>query len=91
MLKPRTTTKFKKDYKKAKKRNKEIEKLESIMDDLEAEKKLSLKFKDHSLAGNFIGSRECHIEPDWLLIYRIKGQENEIIFERTGSHSDLYD
>jgi len=47
-----------------------------------------MKYKDHNLIGNFIGRRECHIEPDWLLIYKI--DEDFIIFERTGTHSDLF-
>jgi len=90
MLKPRATKQFKKDYKKAKKQNKNLKKLEDIMAELEAERQMPLKFRDHLLAGKFEGSRECHIEPDWLLIYRIDKPESEIIFERTGTHSDLF-
>ena len=53
------------------------------------EERLNARYKDHKLIGNFIGRRECHIEPDWLLIY--KTNDDEIIFERTGTHSDLFD
>ena len=51
---------------------------------------LEPKFKNHKLTGNWQGRRECHIRPDWLLIYKIDPEENLIIFERTGSHADLF-
>jgi mRNA interferase YafQ len=88
MLKPHYKNKFKKDVGLMKKRRKNLEKLQEIMSDLIKEKTLEAKYKDHSLRGNYIGCRECHIEPDWLLIYLI--QNESIIFVRTGTHSDLF-
>ncbi|MDZ7363841.1 MAG: type II toxin-antitoxin system YafQ family toxin [candidate division KSB1 bacterium] len=88
MLKPVRTKQFKKDYKKALRQGKDIEKLDMIMLRLAAQEKLERKHNDHKLVGNFKGRRECHIEPDWLLVYSI--QNDLIIFERTGSHSDLF-
>jgi mRNA interferase YafQ len=65
-----------------------VEKLEAVMAKLVAEENLDVKHRDHKLVGSFKDRRECHIEPDWLLIYKIEG--DKIIFERTGSHSDLF-
>jgi mRNA interferase YafQ len=72
----------------AKKRGKGIKKLELIMERLANGAVLEKKHWDHDLIGNFANRRECHIEPDWLLIYKIDG--TRIIFERTGTHSDLF-
>jgi len=83
-----TTKRFEKDVKLAKKRGKDLKRLKEIMDILIEGKKLPKKFCDHSLTGNFNERRECHIEPDWLLIYKLG--KYEIVFERTGSHSDLF-
>ena len=58
------------------------------MSNLIDEKPLEVKFRDHKLTGNYKDRRECHIEPDWLLIYKLESQI--IIFERTGTHSDLF-
>ena len=88
MLKPSFTKQFERDLKKIKKRGKNTKKLKSILSDLIDEKRLEEKYRDHKLIGNFKGRRECHIEPDWLLIYKI--DNDIIIFERTGTHSDLY-
>ena len=88
MLTPVRSTKFKKDYKKAERQGKDLKKLKSIMVRLAKEETLEPKYKDHYLTGNYKGRRECHIEPDWLLIYMIVG--SEIFFERTGSHSELF-
>lgn len=88
MLKFRTTNQFERDFKRMLKRGKEERKIISIMRKLIREEKLDVKNKDHNLTGNYIGRRECHIEPDWLLIYKITG--DEIIFERTGTHSNLF-
>ena len=88
MLTPFYTTQFNKDVKRDKKRGKNIEKLKAIMTLLIAAHPLPPKNKDHKLGGNFSDCRECHLEPDWLLIYQING--NEIVFIRTGSHSDLF-
>lgn len=70
------------------KRKKSVHKIKSIMTSLQNEELLERKFKDHRLTGNYGNRRECHIEPNWLLIYKIDGRH--IIFERTGSHSDLF-
>ena len=88
MLKPVQTSKFKKDYKKVKKQNKDIDKLVEILELLINQKSLPAKNRDHALTGSLNKYRECHIEPDWLLMYRVDGQK--IIFERTGSHSELF-
>jgi mRNA interferase YafQ len=88
MLNAATTTRFEKDVKLARKRGKDISKMHDIMKLLLEEKKLPAKHADHWLTGNYIDRRECHIEPDWLLIY--KPGKKEIIFERTGTHSDLF-
>lgn len=88
MLTPNYTNQFEKDLALAKKRNKSIEKLKSTIKMLVNEEELPRKYKDHSLVGNYANRRECHIEPDWLLIYKISN--SEIIFERTGTHSDLF-
>lgn len=88
MLQVFRKTKFKKDLDLAKKRGKNIEKIKAIMEDLIMQVPLSKKFSDHPLVGEFSQYRECHIEPDWLLIYKV--QDDSIIFVRTGSHSDLF-
>jgi mRNA interferase YafQ len=88
MLTPDYTGKFKKDYKLAIKRNLEIALLDAIISDLINEIPLAAKHKDHALIGNYSGCRECHIKPDWLLIYQVGN--GIIVFERTGTHSDLF-
>ncbi len=85
------TTKFKKDLKKASKRNLKIEKLEKVIDILANGEMLSEKYRDHELSGNYSGCRECHIEPDWLLIYEIHNDKLILILTRTGTHSDLFE
>ena len=80
--------KFKRDIKLQKKRGKELAKIKAIINLLILDKPLSEKYRDHALIGNYKNSRECHIEPDWLLIYRIEGKT--LYLERTGSHSDLF-
>lgn len=79
---------FERDLRKAAKRGKNLEKLKIIVRTLIAGWKLDPLHRDHQLAGNYVGRRECHIEADWLLIYKI--EEERIIFERTGSHADLF-
>jgi mRNA interferase YafQ len=88
MLKFRTTNQFEKDYKKVLKRGNDEKKILAIMKRLINQESLEPRHKEHNLRGNYIGRRECHIEPDWLLIYKIAG--DEIIFERTGTHADLF-
>ena len=79
---------FIKEVEKAKKRGKDLEKLREVSELLLKEKPLPAKYKNHKLKGEYLGCLECHIEPDWLLIY--EKTETEIIFARTGSHSDLF-
>lgn len=86
---PSYTKQFAKDLKKMEKRGKSPEKIKRILKTLVNEERLDAKFKDHKLIGNYKGRRECHIEPDWLLIYKVI--DSEIIFERTGTHSDLFE
>jgi len=88
MLQPSYTKQFEKDWKRLQKRGKSKEKLKKVLGLLINEEQLPQTCKDHRLIGNFKGRRECHIEPDWLLIYKIT--EAIIIFERTGSHADLF-
>ena len=88
MLKPEYTNKFKKDYGRAIKRNYDISLLDAVMIDLINEIPLDKRYKDHTLLGNYIGCRELHVKPDWLLIYQVGN--GMIVFERTGTHSDLF-
>ena len=82
------TSQFKKDFKRVSKQGKDLTKLEFIIETLLSNKILEPKFKDHALSGKWKNHRDCHIEPDWLLIYQIT--TNSLILERTGSHSDLF-
>jgi len=88
MLTPVFTRQFDKDVKRMQRRAKNLEKLKKIIRSLIAEKSLDHIFRNHKLIGNWEGRRECHIESNWLLIYKIEW--NRIIFERTGTHSDLF-
>ena len=82
------TTQFKKDFKKINKQQKKLSKLTVVIEKLLSQQKLEPKYKDHPLSGNYKNHRDCHIAPDWILIYRIT--KDELILERTGSHSDLF-
>lgn len=88
MKKITRTVKFKKEFKTCLKRGKNEEKFTRILEILLFEKPIPLKYKDHKLIGEFLGSRELHIEPDWLLIYKIT--KTTLTLERIGSHSDLF-
>ncbi|MBA4696042.1 MAG: type II toxin-antitoxin system YafQ family toxin [Legionella sp.] len=88
MLKAITTKQFERDIKKSKKRGKDLTKIFNVMRKLLNQEKLLIKNRDHLLTGDYNGRRECHIDPDWLLIYKL--ESISIIFERTGSHSDLF-
>ena len=83
------TTSFKKDTKRLKKRNYDISKLRYVVNELLDGKTLSEKYKNHSLSGNWKGYMECHIEPDWLLIYKIYDDTLILSLTRTGTHSDV--
>jgi len=82
------TTQFKKDYKRLKKQKKDLGKLRIVVENLSAGIKLDAKYRDHQLLGNWSGHRDCHIEPDWILIYRIT--PDDLFLERTGSHSEVF-
>lgn len=84
------TTRFKKDYKLALKRHRDISLLDNIIRALSRDEVLPEKYKDHALTGNFVGYRECHIQPDWLLVYRLEDDVLVLTLSRTGSHSDLF-
>lgn len=90
MLTIEYSNQYKKDYKLAKKRGHDMRKLEKVISILANEGKLDASYHDHNLIGNYIGYRECHIEPNWLLIYRIKSDKLILLLHRTGTHSDLY-
>lgn len=90
MLTIKYHTLFKKDFKRIKKRGYDISRLEKIVELLANEVPLLEQFKDHNLSGNYNGFRECHIAPDWLLIYQVNNNELVLVLSRTGSHSDLF-
>jgi mRNA interferase YafQ len=91
MLTPKYTVRFKKDIKKIKgSGRKDLKKLKDVMRMLIEEKPLEARYSDHPLMGNMKGHRDCHIEPDWLLIYMIDKDNKSIVFTRTGSHSELF-
>ena len=90
MLKLSVTTQFKKDFKRCKKRGYDLNLLKVVLDKLIAEEPLDAKYKDHSLYGNYVGFRECHILADWLLIYKIDEDRIILTASRTGTHSDLF-
>ncbi len=88
MLKLKDSGQFKKDYKRCEKRGLDMEILKAVVATLAIPKPLKPKNKDHDLKGNYMGFRECHILPDWILIYRYSGEYLEL--SRTGTHSDLF-
>lgn len=90
MIDIRYTTKFRKDFKIVKKRGCNVELFQEVLSILQNGQQLPQKYKDHSLNGNYSGCRECHITPDWLLIYRYDKNGLVLILTRTGTHSDLF-
>ena len=82
------TTQFKKDFKKVQKQGKDPGKLRAVIETLAKNETLHAKYRDHQLSGNWKKHRDCHIESDWILIYRLTG--DELFLERTGSHSELF-
>jgi len=87
-LEIRRTSQFKKDTKQMLKSGKDLEKLLFVVNEIAGGRKLAVKYKDHPPKGTYKGKRDCHIEPDWILIYAIDG--DELILYRTGTHSDLF-
>ena len=90
MLTIKYETNFKKDYKRIIRRGYDPDLFEAVVTILVNEEPLPQKYHDHPLTGNHAGHRECHITPDWLLIYKISQQELILYLTRTGSHSDLF-
>lgn len=88
MLSLKTTTRFEKDYRKAIKSGKDMTRLKRVMTWIANEQALPTELRDHKLIGSFQGRRECHLSGDWLLIYKL--EDDTVIFERTGSHSELF-
>ena len=84
------TTQFKRDYKLAMKRNWDISLLDECIRMIATGVELPPKFRDHDLRGKWTGHRECHVQPDWLLVYRTDGNDLILVLSRTGSHSDLF-
>ncbi len=89
MRTPLYAKQFEKDLKKMEKRGRTLEKIKGIIKKLVNKERLDARNKNHKLIGNYKGRRECHIEADWLLIYKLT--DSEIIFERTGTHYDLFE
>lgn len=81
---------FKKDLKLAMKRGLKLDNLQTVINILASQQQLDEKYRDHNLIGEYRDFRECHIEPDWLLVYRINEDELELFLFRTGTHSDLF-
>jgi len=81
---------FKKDYKRALKRGCDPQLLSDIVTKLANREPLPAKNRDHALVGNYVDMRECHIQPDWLLVYQVREEELVLALVRTGSHSDLF-
>lgn len=90
MLELVMTTQFRKDLKRINKRGKDLSLLKNVLQMLREEQVLEEKYRDHALTGNYIGFRECHIQPDWLLVYAVNEEELILTASRTGSHSDLF-
>ena len=84
------SNRFKKDLKLAKKRGYDLDLLDEVVTALSTNQSLDEKYRDHPLSGDFVGFRECHIQPDWLLVYRIDYEEVFLLLSRTGTHSDLF-
>ena len=81
---------FKKDLKLAKKNNYNLDLLDNVVEKIASGKKLEEKYKDHALKGDFIGFRECHIQPDWLMTWQQNDTELTLLFLQTGTHSDIF-
>jgi mRNA interferase YafQ len=84
------TNQFKKDLKLPKKQNKNLDKLFEVVNILAEGGTLDARYRDHDLLGNYKGTRECHIEPDWLLVYEIKDEVLVLMLYRLGTHSELF-
>ena len=90
MLRLQPTTQFIKDRNKAEKRGLPMERLDAVLQLLLEERPLDIKHRDHELSGRYRGFRECHILPDWLLVYAVDNKNLVLVASRTGTHSDLF-
>ncbi len=90
MLTIRYEASFKRDYKRIKRRGYDLCLIEEVIDLLIQQKPLPERYKDHGFIGDYAGCRECHITPDWLLVYQISQDKLILILTRTGTHSDLF-
>ena len=90
MLNVVLSNRFKKDLKNAAKRGYDLDLLDAVINTLASQQPLPEKNRDHALTGDYIGFRECHILPDWLLIYRVYNEDLLLFLSRTGTHSDLF-
>lgn len=90
MLKLRTTSKFRKDYKRIKKRGYDLALFEEVLEKLLNQEPLEARCKDHALIGSYSGFRECHIQPDWLFVYAIEEEQLILVAAGTGTHADLF-
>lgn len=90
MYQVKFTTAYKKSYKLMKKRGLDLSLLDEVVDLLRQGKRLDEKYRDHGLSGNFVGFRECHIKPNWLLVYLIENDVLTLTLVDTGSHSDIF-
>lgn len=90
MLTIKYQTAFKKDYKRIKKRGYDVHLLEEVIEMLARRQVLPKEYRDHTLIGDYAGCRECHIAPDWLLVYEVNEEELVLYLTRTGTHSDIF-
>lgn len=90
MYEVKFTTTYKKSYKLMKKRGLDVSELDEAIDILRQGKKLDEKYRDHALTGNYAGFRECHIKPDWLLVYLLENDILTLTLVDTGTHSDIF-
>ena len=91
MLSPVPTRQFTRDVRRAVKRGKDIGKLTAVINMLCADTPLPDRCRDHALSGNYSGFRDCHVEPDWILVYRVERVQLHLVLFRTGTHADLFD
>ncbi|MCL4860650.1 MAG: type II toxin-antitoxin system YafQ family toxin [Caldilineaceae bacterium] len=84
----RQSTRFRRDVKRLLRQGVDLSRLEGVIETLVTSNPLDARYRDHPLVGNWKGYRECHLQPDWLLIYRIEGDELQLV--RTGSHAELF-
>ena len=85
----RRTSQFKRDVKRMKRRGKDLSKLKEVLEKIVDGQELEGKYREHVLVGQYLGTRECHVEPDWLLLY--EPTQSEVVLIRTGTHADLFE